>query len=138
MAIILFFTVSPVSFNIRPLCFPGDLFREHRHRTALGKCDEALYPFLCFAALPRMPLYPHPLAIFGLYPSNLLPFYQLQPPLLRKRQQSCSSMKRASHAKSECTSCAGTSKAGCVLAPSSASPEPLKMLSCEALPPVWI
>lgn len=52
--------------------------------------------------------------IFGLYRSNLFPSYKLQPPLLRKRQQSCGSMKRASHVKSECTSCASTSKAGCV------------------------
>lgn len=42
-------------------------------------------------------------------------FHRLLPPPHRKWQQSCSSMKkRASHVKSECTSCANTSKARCV------------------------
>lgn len=72
-----------------------------------------------------------PLALPAPYLVSIALIFTSQPPLLKKRQQSWSSMKRASHVESECTSCASTSKAA-VLACSSASPQTLRMLGCKA------
>lgn len=118
------------------LCFSEDTAQRTGWRRRFGKAHPApLLRFLCVSPpLPPPPLLPPPPSTF--IPS---PYFQSSPVFIyynlcssAGEQQTCRGVKRASHVKSECTSCAGTSKGGLCWRPSSASPWPSGALACEA------